>query len=74
MTRILMATTPTLILMATTHTPMVIMVFEGGVRVTGVMVDGGEPGFGVRVTGVMVDGGKPGFRDIGGIADSTSFG
>ena len=58
MTRILMATTPTLILMATTHTPMVTIVFGGG----------------VRVTGVMVDEGKPGFRDIGGIADSTSFG
>ena len=53
-----MATTPTLILMAITHTPMVIMVFGGGVRVTGVMVDGGEPGF----------------PDIGGIADSTFFG
>ncbi len=44
--------------MAITHTPMVIMVL----------------GRGVRVTGVMVDGGKPGFRDIGGIADSTFFG
>jgi len=41
--------------MGITHTPMVIMVLGRGVRVTGVMVDGGEPGF----------------RDIGGIADST---
>jgi hypothetical protein len=53
-----MATTPTLIVMAITHTPMVIMAFGRGVRVTGVMVDGGELGF----------------RDIGGIADSTFCG
>ena len=53
-----MASTPTLILMAITPTPMVIMV----------------SGRGVRVTGVMVEGGEPGFRDIGGIADSPFFG
>ena len=53
-----MATTPTPILMAITHTPMVIMALGRGVRITGVMVGGGEPGL----------------RDIGGIADSTFFG
>jgi len=53
-----MATTPTLIVMVITHTPMVIMVLGRGVGVTGVMVEGGEPGF----------------RDIGGIADSSLFG
>jgi len=44
--------------MAITHTPMAIMAFGRGVRVTGVMVDGGEPGF----------------RVIGDIVDSTFFG
>jgi hypothetical protein len=58
-----MATTPTLILMAITGTPMVIMVFERGVRVTEVMVDGVIMVLGVRVTEVT-----------GGIADSTFFG
>ena len=41
--------------MAITHTPMVIMVIGGGVRVTGVMVDGVIMVIEVRVTGVMVD-------------------
>ena len=58
-----MATTLIPILMAITHTPIVIMVLERGVRVTGVMVDGVIMVLGVRVTGVMV-----------GIADSTFFG
>ncbi len=44
--------------MAITHTPMVIMVFGRGVRVTGVMADGEEFGF----------------RVIGGIVGSTFFG
>jgi hypothetical protein len=64
-----MATTPTLILIAITHTRMVIMVFGHGSRVTGIMV-----GVGPMVTGVIVDGGEAGFRVIGGIADSTFFG
>jgi hypothetical protein len=55
-----MSTTPTLILMAITHTPIVIMVLGRGVRVAGVMVDGDIMVLGVRVTG--------------GIADSTFFG
>lgn len=51
-----MATTPILILMAITPTPMVIMVLGRGVRVTGVMADEGIMVIEVRVTGVMVDG------------------
>ena len=50
-----MATTPTPILMAITHTPMVIMGLGRGVRVIGVMVDEVIMVLGVRVTGVMVD-------------------
>lgn len=53
----------TRILMAITHTPIVIMVLGRGVQVTGVMVDGVIMVLGVRVTGVM-----------GGIADKTFFG
>jgi NAD/NADP transhydrogenase alpha subunit len=58
-----MATTPTLILIAITHTLMVIMVLERGVGVTGVMAVGVIMVLGVRVTEVM-----------GGIADSPFFG
>ena len=58
-----MTTTLIPILMAITHTPIVIMVLGRGVRVTGVMVDGVIMVLGVRVTGVM-----------GGIADNTFFG
>jgi hypothetical protein len=49
-----MATIP--ILIAITHTPMVIMVLGRGVRVTGVMVDGAIMALGVRITGVMAEG------------------
>ncbi len=58
-----MATTRTLILMAITHTPTVIMVLEHGVGVTGVMAVGVIMVLGVRVTEVMGD-----------IADNTFFG
>ena len=43
------------ILIAITHIPMVIMVLERGVQVTGVMGEGVTMVLGVRVTGVMVD-------------------
>ena len=74
-----MATTPILILMAITHTPMVIMVLGHGVRVIGVMVDGVIMVPGVRVTGVMADGVIMvlGVRVTGGmvgIADNIFFG
>lgn len=58
-----MATTLIPILIATTHTPMVIMVLGRGGRVTGVMADGVIMGLGVPVTGGMA-----------GIADKTFFG
>ncbi len=77
-----MTTTPTLILMAITHTPMVIMVIRGGdgvtmvpgVRVTGVMVDGVTMVHGVMVDGVTM---VLGVRVTGvrvGIADNTFSG
>ena len=76
-----MTTTPTLILiaMAITHTLIVIMVLDGGARVTGDMGDGVIMVIEVRVTGVMVDEVilVPGVRVTGvrvGIADSTFFG
>ena len=51
-----MTTTPTLIhiAMAITHTLIVIMVLDGGARVTGDMGDGVIMVIEVRVTGVMV--------------------
>lgn len=66
-----MATIPTPVLMAITHTLMVIMVFGRGVRVIGIMVDEGERG--VRVIGVMADGGERGVLVIGGTVDSIFF-
>ena len=67
--------TPTLILMVITHTPMVIMVFGRGVRVTGVMVDGVIMVIGVRVTGVMADGVimVPGVRVTGVMVDGVTM-
>jgi hypothetical protein len=71
-----MATTPTLILMAITHTPMVIMALGRGVRVIGVMVDGVIMVIGARVTGVMVDGVimVPGVRVTGVMAEEVVLG
>jgi len=67
----------TRVLIATTPTPMVIMVI--GVLVMGVMVDAAIMVLGVQVTGVMVDGvimvlGVRVTGVMGGIADNTFFG
>jgi len=65
--------------MAITHTPIVIIVFGRGVRVTRVMVDRVIMVTGVRVTGVTVEGvimvlGARVTGVMGGIADNTFFG